>query len=62
MKRVENHVDDAVNFVEEKIGKQDYEMTAQEIVRKYEYKFERHYYETIDGYINTLFRIPGKSN
>jgi hypothetical protein len=33
--------------------------TIQKLVLDYEFPFERHFYETEDGYINTLHRISG---
>ena len=32
--------------------KSDRKKTVQEIVKKYGYPYEKHYYETEDGYIN----------
>lgn len=46
-----------LNLVEKSDGK----LTINQIVRSYGYPFERHSYETEDGYINMVIRISGNS-
>ncbi len=39
--------------------KSDSKKGINQIVRSYGYPFERHFYETEDGYINMVIRISG---
>ena len=42
--------------------KSDAKLSVKQIVKSYGYPFERHYYETKDGYINMCIRISGKNS
>lgn len=42
--------------------KSDAKIGVQQIVKRYGYPFERHHYETEDGYINMCIRISGREH
>jgi hypothetical protein len=39
--------------------KKDKYKTLMELITDYDYPIEKHFYNTEDGYINCVFRIPG---
>ena len=46
-------------FIENIKPTKDRAKTLSELVKGYDYPFEKHFYETKDGYINCIHRING---